>query len=92
MAKNGPLTVTDDFDDTFTIFGGHYSGNYGILTLSLMSFAFYREGEPQNLSAEIQFSVDVSLPGATYRLFYKTRKSAKKTYDILMKAAQRVEE
>lgn len=83
--KNKPLTVTDDFDTVFTIFGEPFSR--GLQTLSLLDFAFYREGEPRSLSSEIKFSVEVGLLVGIYRLFYKTRKSAKATYDILMKAA-----
>ena len=86
-----PLTVTDDFDSEFTLIKSGFSRNYGIQTLSLVSHSCLREKGPLELSLEVRFTVYVTLIGSVHSLYYKTRESAKITYDILMKAAERAD-
>ena len=82
-----PLIVTDDFDAEFCIIGGRFTDNYDIRTLSLLSRQHFTDNEPRHLSSQVNYNVLVGLVGVTFSLYYKTKKSAKVTYDILMKAA-----
>ena len=78
------LTVTDDFDSEITLVRGAQT----IESVSMVSTAIYSEKEPMHLSSEVKWFVFIVRISSITRLFYKTKKSAKATYDKLVKATQ----